>query len=64
MLAEMDLPRINRNLLEDLKVLEKSVNLERLKNTPVEMDREAIGSLYRQIFYLQQEVTDGCREIF
>ena len=63
-LAEMDLPRINRNLLEDLKVLEKSVNLERLKNTPVEMDREAIGSLYRQIFYLQQEVTDGCREIF
>lgn len=54
-LIGLDLPKIRLNTSKDLEILVKSVNMERLKNTPVEITEEAMRDLYSQIFHWQQE---------
>ena len=43
---KIEIPVCNR---EDYEILVNSVNIERLKNNPVELDKEAIDSIYHQI---------------
>lgn len=45
---EVDIPCPNEN---DFKVLKESVNLERLKNNPINLNIETIDDLYHQILY-------------
>jgi alcohol dehydrogenase class IV len=51
LLQSLHMPKPEKALMEDIEILKKSVNPDRLKNNPIGLDEAAITELYKRILF-------------